>query len=70
MATHNKYMKELQEEFPRPPRSWFPETEEEKLETGTDQRKRRKHDRGHRRWKKLPQPIDVSNPAELVEVIL
>ena len=61
MATHNKYQKELQEEYPQPPRSWFPETEEEKLETGRDQLKQRKHDRGHKRWKKLPQPIDVSN---------
>ena len=64
MATHNKYQKELQEEYPQPPRSWYPETEEEKLETSRDHLKRRKQDRGHKRWKKLPQPIDVSYIAE------
>ena len=60
MATNNKYKKTLQDEFPKSPECWFPETDEERLELQRENLKQRKFNRGHRRWKKLPEPIDVS----------
>ena len=64
MATNNKYKKKLQDEFPKAPERWYPETEEEKLELLKDHLKQRKFNKGHKRWKQLPEPIDVS-PAKL-----
>ena len=60
MATNNKYKKKLQDEFPKAPERWYPETEEEKLELLKDHLKQRKFNKGHKRWKQLPEPIDVS----------
>ena len=60
MATHNKYKKKLQDEFPKSPERWFPETEAEKEEISRNTMKQPKTDRGHRRWRQLPEPIDVS----------
>ena len=65
MATNNKYKKKLQDEFPKAPERWYPETEEEKLEVLKDHLKQRKFNKGHKRWKQLPEPIDVSVDAGL-----
>ena len=65
MATNNKYKKKLQDESPKAPERWYPETEEEKLELLKDHLKQRKFNKGHKRWKQLPEPIDVSVDAVL-----
>ncbi|XP_060595193.1 uncharacterized protein LOC132749447 isoform X3 [Ruditapes philippinarum] len=66
METQNKYKKELQPGFPQPPEQWFPLTEAERQEQLKNKKKQRKHHRGHRRWKKLPEPID--DTAELLSI--
>ncbi|XP_060595214.1 HEAT repeat-containing protein 4-like isoform X6 [Ruditapes philippinarum] len=63
METQNKYKKELQPGFPQPPEQWFPLTEAERQEQLKNKKKQRKHHRGHRRWKKLPEPIDSETDA-------
>ena len=60
MESQNKYKKEYQPRFPQAPEDWFPETEKEKEIGKRDKKKKKKHERGHKRWKTLPQPIDVS----------
>lgn len=60
MDSHNKYKKDLQPGFPQPPEQWFPVTDAEKQEQLRFKKKMKKHQRGHKRWKKLPEPIDVS----------
>ncbi|XP_052772793.1 HEAT repeat-containing protein 4-like isoform X2 [Mya arenaria] len=58
METNNKYKKELQPGFPKLPETWFPATDAEKQESAREVKKLRKRERGLRRWKQLPQPID------------
>ncbi|XP_053407054.1 uncharacterized protein LOC123546772 isoform X2 [Mercenaria mercenaria] len=66
MQSQNKYKKELQPGFPQPPEQWFPVTDAEKQEQLRDKKKQKKHQRGHKRWKNLPKPID--DTAELLSI--
>ena len=60
LDSNNKYKRQLQTGFPKPPEHWFPETDEEKEIQKKNKKKQKKFDRGHKRWKQLPESIDVS----------
>ncbi|XP_052225265.1 HEAT repeat-containing protein 4-like isoform X2 [Dreissena polymorpha] len=66
MENDNKYKKDLQPGFPKPPETWFPATDAEKESSAVGMKKTRKHIRGHRRWKNLPESID--DTAEILRV--
>ncbi|KAL4231204.1 HEAT repeat-containing protein 4 [Mactra antiquata] len=66
MGSNNKYKKDLQPGFPEPPEKWFPSTDAERQEQSRDVKKKKKFERGQKRWKKLPEPID--DTAELLSI--
>ncbi|KAK3595827.1 hypothetical protein CHS0354_014647 [Potamilus streckersoni] len=67
METNNKYKKQFQPTFPPEPQEWYPETDKEK-EKKMDRKQIKKYERGHKRWKGLPEPVD--DTADIVQYML